>query len=203
MKIICILGKSGSGKTYAVDKLNPKKFHIVESWTTRPPRYDGETGHKFTTKEELGISTFDIENQKSAMYCTTLASTYINGEFYFVRREDLSEDKPNVYVIDEQGIEELKFKLPFEDIEVWYLDVSSYDCVCNMEKRGDEWSDIKKRILWEQNRFNMSDYADYLVNDSDVLAAALSSPFQKIWYTFIGKVRKRTPKLPKPQQPYI
>lgn len=203
MKIICILGKSGSGKTYAVNKLNPKKFHIVESWTTRPPRHENEQGHKFITKEELGISTFDVENQKSAMYCTTLASTYIGGEFYFIRREDLDEEKTNVYVVDEQGVDELKFKMPFAFIEVWMLDTDSQECLKRMRMRGDSSSTISKRLLWDKQRTNMRDYADYLVDSSDVLAAAISSPFQKIWYTFIGKVRKSTPSLPKPQQPHM
>lgn len=197
MKIICILGNSGSGKTYALEHLNPEHFNIVESWTTRPPRTPNEKGHKFTTKEKLGIATFDVETQKEAIYCTTLASTYVNGEFYFINGFDLSEYKTNVYVIDEQGIEELKHKMPFADIEVWFLDVDMDTCIRQMTQRGDNPTKIKERLLWDAHRHNMQQYADYIIYDSKALARALSSKIFKSWYICTGMLVKSLPSLPK------
>ena len=44
-KCICIVGKSGTGKSTLVNKLKFKyNLTSVESYTTRPPRYENEQG---------------------------------------------------------------------------------------------------------------------------------------------------------------
>ena len=48
MNILLIEGESGSGKTTIADILS-KKYGLssIQSYTTRKPRYLGETGHTF------------------------------------------------------------------------------------------------------------------------------------------------------------
>ena len=52
--IYLIIGKSGAGKTTIADILETK-YHLkqIQSYTTRPPRYDGERGHIFVTKKDF------------------------------------------------------------------------------------------------------------------------------------------------------
>jgi len=50
--IICIVGESGSGKTTIAEYIEREHgIKMMESYTDRPMRYPGETGHTFVTKE--------------------------------------------------------------------------------------------------------------------------------------------------------
>ena len=52
--ILLIVGASGTGKTTVANTLS-KMFGMkqIQSYTTRPPRYEGEKGHIFVTDEEF------------------------------------------------------------------------------------------------------------------------------------------------------
>ena len=46
--IFLIIGESGSGKTTLVSSLEKQKnLKSIQSYTTRPPRYENEYGHIF------------------------------------------------------------------------------------------------------------------------------------------------------------
>ena len=48
-----IVGQSGSGKTTIMTTLEEKyELKSIQSYTTRPKRSDGETGHIFISDEE-------------------------------------------------------------------------------------------------------------------------------------------------------
>lgn len=95
--IILLVGASGSGKSTLAEELE-KVYGIkaIPSYTTRPPRYDGEKGHIFVTDEE-----FDkLENLIA--YAETTSARY-------AVTEDMFEDEQyGVYVIDNSGIKYLK-----------------------------------------------------------------------------------------------
>ena len=53
-KIICIVGRSGSGKTTAAEYLEELYgLKSIQSYTTRPKRKPNETGHTFVTEDEF------------------------------------------------------------------------------------------------------------------------------------------------------
>ena len=49
--IYLIVGKSGSGKTTLVEALKKYGYNSIESYTTRPKRFDNETCHTFITED--------------------------------------------------------------------------------------------------------------------------------------------------------
>ena len=52
--LFLFVGKSASGKTTIANLLEEKYlFNQVQSYTTRKPRYEGETGHIFVTEDEF------------------------------------------------------------------------------------------------------------------------------------------------------
>ena len=52
--IYCIAGPSGSGKTTIAEELKKRYgMKVLESYTTRAPRYEGETGHIFVTPKKF------------------------------------------------------------------------------------------------------------------------------------------------------
>lgn len=116
--IICIVGKSGSGKTTLADYIELNfGVKMIQSRTTRAPRYDGENGHTFVSNDE-----FDSYS-KSEM----LAFTEFGGNRYCCLAEDVHEE--NTYVIDEFGL--LYLKEHFGDV----YDIRSILVTCNKTER--------------------------------------------------------------------
>jgi len=99
--ILCLVGRSGCGKTTASLWLQ-KHFSDVNtiiSCTTRPMRY-GETNgveHLFIKYNGKNIPS------RSQM----LAYTRFGNYEYWTEFSDIKQDKINIYVIDEKGINDL------------------------------------------------------------------------------------------------
>ena len=52
--LFLFVGKSASGKTTVANMLEEKHGHVqVQSYTTRPPRYEGEVGHIFVNDKVI------------------------------------------------------------------------------------------------------------------------------------------------------
>lgn len=139
--IICIVGESGSGKTTIAEYIEREHgIKMMESYTDRPMRYPGETGHTFVTKEEF--DTFSHDDM--------IAYTEFGGYRYCCLKKDVLDF--NTYVIDERGLIYLRDN--FED---------DYDIVCirvysslqNRIKRVGE-----ERVARDKGMFNLK-WHDY------------------------------------------
>ena len=108
--VINIAGKSGSGKTTVAEYI-AKEFDIpmVESYTTRPPRFFNEPGHMFITDYQFS----SLEDKDK------IAHTTFGGYKYCSMLSDLKE--MNTYVIDEDGINymENNFGKEFNIYNIW------------------------------------------------------------------------------------
>ena len=92
--LFLLVGPSASGKTTIAEKLeSTMSLKSIQSYTTRLPRYDGETGHTF-------ISDNDFDNLKDIM-----AYTEYNGHRYCTTKEQI--DNADIYVVDVPGVETL------------------------------------------------------------------------------------------------
>jgi guanylate kinase len=96
--IICIAGRSGSGKSTVADFIE-KEFNIpqIQSYTTRKQRDEFDVGHKFISEELM-------DEYYNAPDC--LAKTNWDGVRYCCLGRDVKFI--NTYVIDEAGIDYLK-----------------------------------------------------------------------------------------------
>ncbi len=95
-KILCIVGKSLAGKTESVNYIEQKyNIPMIQSYTDRPPRYNGETGHTFITSEEMRA----IPLEKKLAYTTF-------GGYSYCCTTDNVVDR-NTYVLDERGLDYL------------------------------------------------------------------------------------------------
>ena len=94
---ILLVGPSGSGKTSIANALC-KNYGLkaVESYTTRPPRYDGERGHTFISDE--AFDTIEVNK--------VVAFTEFDGHRYCATTDQI--DDADVYVVDFAGCETLK-----------------------------------------------------------------------------------------------
>lgn len=137
--LFLFVGRSASGKTTIANILEEKYgYKQVSSYTTRPPRYDGEIGHIFVSKEE-----FDNLGELAAY-------TYYNGNHYGTTVEQLKEY--DIYVIDVPGIEDLlqKYKNDTRPICIIYFDTTVYTRIHRMLDRGDSDMAIVSRLLQDE-----------------------------------------------------
>lgn len=137
--LFLFVGRSASGKTTVANMLVEKYgYKQVESYTTRLPRFDGETGHIFVSEEEfrnLG---------------ELAAYTFYNNHHYGTTFAQLSEC--DIYVIDVPGVESLLEKLQNDTrpICVVYFDASVYNRILRMADRHDSDMMIISRLLEDE-----------------------------------------------------
>ena len=115
--LILIVGKSGSGKDYAVNVAisclkqyfeDTREVRKIKSRTSRMPRYQGEDTHIFVSKTDALI-----EKDKS------LAFTEFDGNYYYATVEDANNAM--FYIIDKAGIDyfnQTKYKDMFNVLSV-------------------------------------------------------------------------------------
>lgn len=130
--IYLVVGRSGSGKTTVTNILHELfALNTVESFTTRPPRYENEPGHTFVSKED-----FD----KIPM----VAYTMFNGYEYGVPEEMV--DKAQLYVIDIPGVKTLQERYVGKPIKTVYIDCDKETLRKRMLERGDSEEAVTKRM---------------------------------------------------------
>ena len=146
--IICIIGKSGSGKDTVARLLQEWYGYVpVCSYTTRPIRENETDGieHYFISQEEAEIMMGGRPDD-------IVAQTVINNNIYFAMIENLLE--ADIYVIDPKGVEYIQQHFP--DIELFQLYVYCNDDIAmeRARKRGDDMNVYVSRHLDESPMFN-------------------------------------------------
>lgn len=158
-KLYCVVGPSGSGKstvTWAIQEMMeqmgaPHVLKAVASMTTRAPRYPGEPGHVYVTKEE-----FDRYEM--------VAYTMFDGKEYGVPAEML--DDCDMYVVDIEGVKTLRERYNRKEIVVVYLDITTEEATKRMRIRGDSEDKIQRRLANDAVMFADLDglAADYVLD---------------------------------------
>lgn len=121
MTILCIIGRSGTGKTTVEQLINklsyPGTFHRVVSHTTRPMR-QGETDgveHIFTTADRKP------DRKEMIAYTQYGSDPQGNPYEYWADTADLQEGAINTYVIDVEGLRYLAQHFPRYTVYVLYV----------------------------------------------------------------------------------
>lgn len=132
------VGKSASGKTTVANTLeHMRELKQVSSYTTRPPRYDGEIGHVFIDDTE-----FDSLGE-------LVAYTEYNGFRYGTTASQL--DQCSIYVVDVPGVKTLLERYNTNrPIVIIYFDTTVYTRINRMLDRHDSDMAIISRLLQDE-----------------------------------------------------
>lgn len=154
--IVLVVGESGSGKSTICNLLTTRYgLKQVESYTTRPMRYEGESGHTFVNDAEFDA----LDNM--------CAYTVFDGYKYGATQEQV--DNADLYVIDLDGVDYFMshykgHKIPM----VVYIKTPIYTRVERMLKRGDTESKVIERLSYDYVHFaRVADYATYTYGNGD------------------------------------
>lgn len=141
-------GRSASGKTSIANMLEADGYSQVNSYTTRPPRYEGEKEHTFISEEEYS----NLEN--------IVASTLYNGYHYCTTLDQIQD--ADIYVIDPVGVKTLidNYNKINRYIYILYFDASICNRIRRMMERHDSDTQIVGRLLQDEE----NDWLKYLLN---------------------------------------
>jgi len=155
--IYFLVGESGSGKTSVSERLEEKYgLTAIQSYTTRPERYEGESGHVFISDKEfdklqnlIGYTKFD-----TFRYCATTDQVEQNS----------------LYVIDPSGI--TYFKRHYHGNKkayVIYIYTSLTNRVLRMKQRGDTRDKIIRRLINDHDSFEgVKENANISIDNDDL-----------------------------------
>ena len=136
-KIICLIGKSGSGKSTIEQKLcSDLEINQVVSHTTRPPRkkeLDGLDYH-FVSDDYFEENKEEFIEQR--LYKTKGKDGSVQIWRYGVHEKDVKEGT-NLVILDPQGLEEFKKYFGKENIFTFYIHCSDTTRLIRMLFRGD------------------------------------------------------------------
>lgn len=139
-KIVLLVSESGGGKS-SIAKYCEKQYGLKElkSYTTRPPRFNGENTHTFISDEEFDGLT-DI-----------VAYTEFDGHRYCSTKQQI--ENCDIYTVDPDGVEYLKAHYTGDaKFVVVYLQVSEKERFERMARtRGEE--SAQKRIEHDKHAF--------------------------------------------------
>ena len=148
--LFLLVGPSGSGKTTVAEELAKSYgYPTVQSFTTRPKRYENETGHVFISESEFD----ELKN--------IVAYTEYNGFRYCTTKEQL--DLVSSYVVDIPGVETLLQNYKTDrPIAVFYFDSTVTTRINRMLDRNDSDTAIVGR-LHNDEAFDWYSKLDHIV----------------------------------------
>lgn len=157
--IYLIVAPSGAGKTSVTELLESNYgFKSIQSYTTRPPRYEGETGHIFISNKEFDKLT-DI-----------VAFTEFAGNRYCATAQQVEEN--DLYVIDPKGVE--YFKRSYKgnkQIKIIYIESDLTTRYERMKKRAeDNGTAYLKAVDYSLKRItnDVNEFYDYIHHTAQV-----------------------------------
>lgn len=149
--LYCLVGPSGCGKTTIAEMLEAEGYHSVQSYTTREPRYEGEEGHIFVSKDEF--DKLDL-----------ITKTTFSGAFYGVTRNLIEEN--DLFVVDPAGLRYLKehYDGPKKIVAIAFSCPASV-CKERILKRGDTKKEACTRLRHDKKAFkNFLKDCDYEID---------------------------------------
>ena len=147
MKIILLVGASGSGKTTIGKRLEDLGIPQLISHTTRIQRHGEVEG-----KDYYFVNKKEIENIEFIESSTYDGNTYGLSKKELLQKTSMSD---TVYFItDKHGAKQIQELYP-EETEYFWVSIDTSLMIERMVSRGDKWDKILKRINHSQENLEL------------------------------------------------
>lgn len=159
-----IVGPSGAGKTTVVDCLAELGFRRVKSYTTRPPRHEGEDGYQFISEAEYKEMADQI-----------ITGTKYHCHYYGATAAQM--DDAEIYILEPRGVYAvLENYGKTRPVVVIGITAPMKVLEQRMKDRGDSQDQINIRLEGDHLRFNMmQDFCDIIIRNTGDLQATVST----------------------------
>jgi guanylate kinase len=154
--MLCLIGHSASGKTTCERELEKRGWNRIISYTTRPIRNNEQydVDYHYISREEF------IEKLKNGFFAE---NTRYRGWFYGIAKSDCIDDA--IAVVEPIGFRKLKKNKDLNVVSI-FLDTSESVRIERMARRGDDTTEIFRRIFSDQGSFACIDEeVDYIVEN--------------------------------------
>lgn len=170
--IICIVGESGSGKTAIAKALSGHGYNVIQSYTTRPQRYDDEWGHIYVNADNYSFTIVGhehlpiIQDQTTGRMTRPIAYTYYDGHHYWATAEQYRDKGVTIYVIDPEGLGYMYDVIDDARITSIYLKTNPTVRTLRMQHRDPET--IAQRLEHDSHAFQQI-RCDYCIDNNGAL----------------------------------
>ena len=142
-RVICLVGKSGTGKTTIAKELEQEGYNIIDSYTTRQPREPQEWGHTFITNAAIqyrpdnqGIHKIVWqEGNQTKSSSNIIAMREIYGEIYFATKEQYEGKGTSIYTVCPQGANQVKKNVIDAQVITIYLTADERTRAIRLQER--------------------------------------------------------------------
>ena len=165
-KIICICGKSGSGKNYILSNLleNMTDLNNIISYTTRPKRSGECDGVDYNFIEYNDM----IERAKNIEFVNTKEYNTALGEWYYASSlNSIDFDKNNIVILDIEGIENYIYKFGRQNLYIIYIEASKEIRKQRYIQRDNNYDEIEMNRRFEKDDVDFPD--DKIEELSDII----------------------------------
>lgn len=135
-KVINIVSPSGGGKTTIAKRLSKKYgYNVIQSYTTRPKRYEGEYGHTFVEGwlDEGNLGVFTVSGNITGLipWSNMIAyfNSYSSGNHYFATDEQVLRGEVNLYIVDPEGAKQVHEYYKDSDVKVLTIFIQADESV--------------------------------------------------------------------------
>ena len=157
--IFILFGQSGTGKTTVLqDVIKFKKYNLtpIVTYTTRPPREDEVDGKDY---HFIDKDTF-LDMSVQGKFLETSKYTVSGGEiwYYGSLKSDFTSDGDKIVIVNPEGLRSILRSCRTNNIltTTIYLYCQETVRLKRLEKRGDSYSEIKRRMEADKKDFKDS-----------------------------------------------
>lgn len=151
MRTVIIFGLSGSGKTILAKYLEEHYgYERIVTYTTRQPRESEKNGVDY---HFLSYKKFADKIDDGFFADVQIFLPHGVPQWYGLAKKDIcNSDGKKVVVLNPTGVKEVLVQR-YADPLLVYLNETQVDCITRLEKRGDDITEIARRMAYDLTEF--------------------------------------------------